>query len=160
MKNLRVKASLIIGVTMTALSPTFGENTIGPIQDTQKAAEYFESELNFKTNSYFINRSINEKMTNINIIDVRSAESYKKGHIPGAINIPNEKYNSFDGSETDFPGLRKDAFNCVYCYTATCNLSQKAAKKFASLGYPVKEIVGGYDGWVEKKYPVETGAAK
>lgn len=160
MKNVFVKTTLIIGISMISLKPTFGENSSDPIQNTQKAMEYFESELNFKTNPYFINRSIKEKMTNINIIDVRSAESYKKGHIPGAINIPDEKYSNFEGSETDFPGLRKNAINCVYCYTPTCNLAQKAAKKFASLGYPVKELVGGYEGWVEQKYPVETGTSQ
>ena len=100
-------------------------------------------------------------MTNINIIDVRSAEAYNKGHIPGAINIPGEKYSGFEGPETDIPGLRKDAFNCVYCYSPTCNLGLKAARKFASLGFPSKEIVGGYTTWVEEyKFPVETGTPK
>jgi rhodanese-related sulfurtransferase len=39
-------------------------------------------------------------------------------------------------------------------------LAQKAAKKFASLGYPVRELVGGYEGWVEGKFPVESGASQ
>jgi hypothetical protein len=33
--------------------------------------------------------------------------------------------------------------------------AQKAAKKFAALGYPVKEIIGDYESWVEYKYPLE-----
>jgi rhodanese-related sulfurtransferase len=36
-----------------------------------------------------------------------------------------------------------------------CNLAQKAAKKFASLGYPVKEMAGGFTEWEKKKYPIE-----
>ena len=94
-------------------------------------------------------------MTNVNIIDVRSAEAYKKGHIPGAINLPYEQYSSFEGNETAFPGLRKDGFNYVYCYQLLCNLGQKAAKKFASLDYPVKEVVGGMQSWKDAQYPIE-----
>ena len=170
MKNLRTKNLIIFVLFISLPFSTFAESAssrkpksteINKIQDTQKAFEYFETELNFKTNAYFINRAIKEKMPNINIIDVRSAEAFRKGHIPGAINIPSEKYSGFEGNETDIPGLRKDAFNCIYCYSATCNLSQKAAKKFASLGYPVKEIAGGYKAWIEEyKFPVETYPTK
>ncbi len=91
----------------------------------------------------------------ITIVDVRSADEYAKGHIPGAINIPYEKHESFEGSETEFPELRKDGYNYVYCYQLLCNLGQKAAKKFASLGYPVKEIVGGFEEWKAGKHPIE-----
>lgn len=126
-----------------------------PLQNTQKAVEYFASELNFKTNPYGVNKIIEGKASNIKIVDVRAAKDFAKGHIPGAINIPYDQHNSFEGSETAFPELKKDEFNYVYCYEHLCNLSQKAAKKFASLGYPVKEIVGGWEAWESHKYPVE-----
>ena len=97
---------------------------------------------------------VDGQVKNVTIVDVRSAKSFKEGHIPGAINLPEEEHNSFKGNETEFPELRKDGYNYVYCYHANCNLAQVAAKKFASLGYPVKEIIGGFAGW-KKNYPVE-----
>ena len=124
-------------------------------QDTKAAAEFFRHELNFKTNPYGVNSALKDKQKNITIVDVRSATDFAKGHIPGAINLPWDKYNSFDGPDTTFPELRKDGYNYVYCYQLLCNLSQKAAVKFASLGYPVKEMVGGFAEWAKEKYPIE-----
>lgn len=125
------------------------------LQDSEKAVEFFENELNFKTNPYGTKSVVDGITKNVTIVDVRSAKDFAEGHIPGAINIPFEQHNVFEGSETEFPGLRKDGFNYIYCYKHLCNLGQKAAKKFASLGYPVKEIVGGFDEWKKDKYPIE-----
>ena len=94
----------------------------------KKLPNILRIKLNFKTNAYFINKAIEEKRPNIIIVDVRAAKDFAKGHIPGAINLPLEKFDSFDGSETEFPGLLKDGFNYISCYTLTCNLAQKAAK--------------------------------
>ena len=124
-------------------------------QDSEKAAQYFQDELNYKTNAYGVKQAIDNKATDITIVDVRLAKDFAKGHIPGAINLPYDQYTTFEGTEPEFPGLRKDGYNYVYCYTADCNLAQKAARKFALLGYPVKEVVGGFAAWRDHKYPVE-----
>lgn len=126
------------------------------LQDTQAAVKYFEHELNFTTNAFGAKNVVDGKVKNVTIIDVRSAKSFAEGHIPGAINIPFDRFNSFEGTEKEYPGLKKDGFNYVYCYELQCNLATKACMKFASLGYPVKEIKGGYNAWVEHKYPVAT----
>lgn len=140
-------------VALFTISAGFCQDS--PIQDSAKAVEYFENELDFATNPYGVNRALEEKAKDVTIVDVRDANSFAQGHIPGAINIPFDKHNGFTGTETEFSGLRKDGFNYVYCYEHLCNLAQKAAKKFASLGYPVKEMVGGFDEWKKHKYPVE-----
>jgi rhodanese-related sulfurtransferase len=145
--------AFVSSIAFLASSPAFCHDS--QVQDSTKAVEYFESELNFTTNPYGVNRALEEKAKNITIVDVRDAQSFAQGHIPGAINIPYDKHEGFSGTETEFPGLRKDGFNYVYCYMHLCNLAQKAAKKFASLGYPVKEMVGGFDEWKASKYPVE-----
>lgn len=131
------------------------DEPINKIQNTAQAAHYFENEMNFKTNPHGAKAVVEGKVKNITIVDVRDAKSYAEGHIPGAINLPYNKYNSFEGAETEFPGLRKEGFNYIYCYELLCNLAQKAAKQFATAGYPVKEIVGGYAAWKEHKYPIE-----
>ncbi|HUX80630.1 MAG TPA: rhodanese-like domain-containing protein [Alphaproteobacteria bacterium] len=157
--NKTQKIALILGLTLFTISAVMAENALEgaqtPLQDSKKAEEFFAAELDFKTNPYGVNRMIEEKSKDIIIADVRSAEDYAKGHIPGAINIPYEKYNGFNGSETKFPGLSKEKINIVYCYKHLCNLAQKAAKVFASNGYPVKEMVGGFEEWESDKYSIE-----
>ena len=138
------KKFLFLGVFLTACSSTTNQMLL---QDTEAAVKFFEDEMNFKTNAHGVKEVLFSK--NVTIVDVRDEQSYQKGHIPGAINIPVNKYK-FDGTEKTFPGLRKDRFNYVYCYTHYCNLGTKAAKAFASAGYPVKEIQGGFDAWQEE----------
>lgn len=125
------------------------------LQNSRQAIQFFEEEMKYLTNPHDLKQSIDKKDQTITIIDVRSAKDYAAGHIPGAINIPYEKHNGFHGNETEFKGLRKDGYNVVYCYELLCNLAKHAAIKFASLGYPVKELSGGFDTWKEKGNPIE-----
>ena len=124
------------------------------IQDTQAAAKYFEDELNFTAVPATVKKVSEGKIKGV-IIDLRKKEHFDKGHIPVAINIPFDKFDGFEGVQTEFPGLSKDKINYLYCYELFCNLSQKAAKKFASLGYPVKEVKGGFEAWKDHDYPVQ-----
>lgn len=61
------------------------------------------------------------------IIDLRKKEDFDRGHIPGAINMPFDKFDGFEGEQIEFPGLSKTKINYLYCYELLCNLSQKAA---------------------------------
>ncbi len=124
------------------------------IQNTKKAARYFKDELAFTSNPYSVKFALDKKERTI-IVDVRSEKDYNAGHIPGAINIPCEKWISLDNPKAEIPGLIRDGFNYVYCYALLCSLSTRAAQKFASLGYPVKEIKGGFAAWKESKYAIE-----
>ena len=80
-------------------------------QNTEKAAQYFQDELNYKTNAYGVKKAIDNKATDVTIVDVRLAKDFAKGHIPGAINLPYDQYATFEGTEPEFPGLRKDGLN-------------------------------------------------
>lgn len=124
------------------------------IQDTQAATKYFEDKLNYVSNPWSVKKVSEGKVEGV-IIDLRTKEDFDKGHIPGAINIAFDKYDSFEGTQTEFPGLAKNKINYLYCYEILCNLSQKAAKKFSSLGYPVREVEGGFKTWQEHNFPVE-----
>jgi rhodanese-related sulfurtransferase len=81
-------------------------------------------------------------------VDVRDAEDYTKGHIPGAINLPKDRWQNPQG-------LQKDKTNVVYCYTQQCHLAANACVKFASLGFPVMELEGGFGTWKEYELDVE-----
>jgi rhodanese-related sulfurtransferase len=91
--------------------------------------------------------------TPFNIIDVRAPEDYAEGHIPGALNLPEDKW-------TTLSGLAKEKLNVVYCYNQTCHLAGRAALFFAEMGYPVSEMEGGFEDWKNHNLEIEKGEAK
>jgi rhodanese-related sulfurtransferase len=44
----------------------------------------------------------------------------------------------------------------TYCWGPGCNGATRAALEFATLGYPVKEMIGGYEYWVREGFPYDT----
>lgn len=76
------------------------------------------------------------KNKNITIIDVRTAEEYKTGHVEGAINIPYdeiEKKVNYD----------KEQAIAVYCRTGV--RSSEAAKTLEKMGYTKIYDLGGIE---------------
>lgn len=74
------------------------------------------------------------------VVDVRGAEDYANGHIPGAVNLPRQNWASA-------VGLSKEKLNVVYCYSHTCPLGGEACATLAEQGYPVVEMDGGFEIW-------------
>ncbi len=75
------------------------------------------------------------------ILDVRRSDEFTAGHIPGAMNIPNE-----DIGTADIPALPdKDQLILVYCRSG--NRSKQAAQKLAELGYTNIVEFGGILDW-------------
>ena len=79
--------------------------------------------------------------TNYIILDVRTPEEYRDGHIPGAINIPNEDIGTKEPSELP----DKDQLIMVYCRSG--NRSKQASRKLAELGYTNIVEFGGIIDW-------------
>ncbi len=150
-----ILSSIAFGTTTSGPSSATAQQPSGQLQDSKQAIQFFKEEMKYLTNPHDVKQSIDKQDKTITIIDVRSAKDFAEGHIPGAINIPYEKFNGFHGNETEFKGLRKDGYNVIYCYELLCNLAKNAAIKFASLGYPVKEMQGGFQAWKEKGNPIE-----
>jgi rhodanese-related sulfurtransferase len=117
------------------------------MQDTARAKEYFEAKMAFTTGPVELERMM--KQGSVNVVDVRAADDYAKGHIPGAVNLPKERWASLEG-------LRKDRPNVVYCYSIVCHLAAVAALEFAAQGFPVMELDGGWRWWKEDGFAVET----
>jgi rhodanese-related sulfurtransferase len=109
------------------------------LPDPAQAREFFQAWQQFTTGPVELDQWITGQ-SNINIIDVRDSDDYAKGHIPGALNLPREKWSTF-------AGLSRDKVNVLYCYTQTCHLASEACLLFASNGYPVKELKGGFAAW-------------
>jgi thiosulfate/3-mercaptopyruvate sulfurtransferase len=78
--------------------------------------------------------------SDVQVLDVRDAESYLRGHVEGAQNISTRNLGDFIGSG------RKDAPVLVYCYHG--NSSQEYAKILVQFGFSdVSSLDGGYEAW-------------
>jgi len=126
--------------------------TINRIHAPEKARAYFEDKLAFTTGPVELERWIKSGENNLVIVDVREAEDFNKGHIPGAINIPKEEWGNPHG-------LSHDKTNVVYCYAQQCHLAANACVQFAGKGYPVMELEGGFAVWKEHDLDVEETSA-
>ena len=75
------------------------------------------------------------------ILDVRTPEEFAQGHIPGAINIPNETIG-----EEEIPQL-PDQNQLILVYCRSGNRSKQASEKLALLGYTNVAEFGGIRDW-------------
>ena len=118
------------------------------IESLHKAKAFFDSLLDFTRGPIEL-QSMIERGDKLNIIDVRRPEDYAKERIPGAVNLPEDRWSTFKG-------LSKDRPNVVYCYTLVCQLSTKAARYFAEHDFPVLLLTGGIEEWKKNQLPIET----
>src|SRR3954447_2163920 len=102
-------------------------NTKLKIPDPARAKEYFEDKMTFTTGPVELDRML-KAHENINVIDVRAEEDYRLGHIPGAINLPKDRWDTMEG-------LSKNKTNILYCYSMVCHLAAFAGYEFASRGF-------------------------
>ena len=87
----------------------------------------------------------------VTLIDVNGSDSYKAGHIPGAINFDTEK----DKLAAKLP-KDKDALIVAYCGNEQCGAYAAGAKKAKELGYTnVKHYAKGIQGWKKAGEPTE-----
>lgn len=75
------------------------------------------------------------------ILDVRRADEFAQGHIPGAVNIANE-----DIIDTE-PEELQDKNQTIYVYCRSGNRSKQAAEKLADMGYTNIIEIGGIKDW-------------
>lgn len=78
---------------------------------------------------------------NVSIVDVRTPQEYSEGHIPGAVNVPNEKIEKTEPEQLK----DKDAVLLVYCRSG--RRSKEAADKLIELGYTQVYDFGGIIDW-------------
>ena len=77
----------------------------------------------------------------------RRTDEFEEGHIPGAVNIPNETIGTEEIEQLP------DKNKTIYVYCQSGNRSKQASKKLAELGYTNVVEFGGiidYSGEIEK----------
>ena len=114
------------------------------------ANSHFRSKLSFETDPSDVYHDITNKVSRILVIDARTPEAHARGHVPGSINMP---HRTIDSSTTG--SLPRDKVIVTYCDGVFCNASTKAAAKLTALGFRVKEMLDGMEGWRKEGYPVE-----
>ncbi len=87
----------------------------------------------------------------VTIIDVNGTESYREGHIPGAIDFAANKEKLASILPKD-----KNALVVAYCGGPRCNAYEAAAKAAKKLGYTnVKHLTAGISGWQDAGQKME-----
>jgi len=85
----------------------------------------------------------------VTVLDVRPAEEYAAGHLPGAINVPIDK---LEGYLSKLP-KRKEVI--AYCRGPYCLMSFEAVAKLRRRGFKAKRLENGYPEWRAAGLPVE-----
>ncbi len=115
------------------------------------AIKFFEEKIKYEIDPYSVRKIIDEKDRKYLIVDVRDPNTYKKGHVLTAINIPAYEVDKHLNK------LPKSKTIITYCYHVVCYAAPKVALKLAKKGYQVMEMVGGFDEWQKHGHPVEKG---
>ena len=85
------------------------------------------------------------------LIDVNGKNSYKKGHIPGAVLFSNKEALAKQLSK-----VKKNTLVVAYCGNPRCSAYKRGATAAAELGFKnVKHLSAGIQGWVRAKRQVE-----
>ena len=87
----------------------------------------------------------------VTVLDVRPAEEFVAGHLPGAINVPIEKLERF------LAKLPKDKEVVAYCRGPYCLMSYDAVEKLRKHGWRARRLEDGFPEWRAAGLPVRHG---
>jgi rhodanese-related sulfurtransferase/DNA-binding transcriptional ArsR family regulator len=85
----------------------------------------------------------------ITVLDVRPAEEYAAGHVPGAFNVPLAEL------EKHLKQLPKDREVVAYCRGPYCVLAYEAVARLREKGFRARRLQDGFPEWKISGLPVE-----
>jgi rhodanese-related sulfurtransferase len=132
---------------LTTMNPV----TEVPAAPSAVAVSHFAALLSFETDCWDVHEAIASPKSGLVLLDVRSPELFAAGHVPSAINLPHRRI--IERNVVEYPD---DVLFVVYCAGPHCNGADKAAVRLASLGRPVKKMIGGIEGWKDEGFPLDT----
>jgi rhodanese-related sulfurtransferase len=106
------------------------------------ARAHFEGLLAVETDCWDVHAALALASPGFVLLDVRSPERFRTGHVAGAVNLPYGRI--VERTLADHP---MDTLFVVYCDGPHCNGADRAAVRLARLGRPVKKMIGGVEGW-------------
>jgi rhodanese-related sulfurtransferase/DNA-binding HxlR family transcriptional regulator len=84
----------------------------------------------------------------VTVLDVRPAEEYAAGHIPGAINVPVDRLESY------LSKLPKRKEVVAYCRGPYCLMSFDAVEKLRKRGWRARRLAAGLPEWRAAGLPI------
>ena len=88
----------------------------------------------------------------VQVVDVRTAGEFRRGHIPGARHLPITRFDP-----AAIAGLGLDPQRPVAAICLTAHRSIPAVRQLRALGYDVRQLRGGMRAWRRQGFPVEGG---
>lgn len=92
------------------------------------------------------------KDSNVVVLDVRTADEFKEGHLEGAVNIDQAQGDFIQKAKAVLP---KEKTIAIYCRSG--RRSASAAGRLADEGYKCVNLKGGIIAWKEANEPVTIG---
>lgn len=127
--------------------------TAVPPASCPEALARFQDSLRFETDCWDVHEALSSGKPDFVLLDVRGSDSFARGRIPGARNLPHRKI--VESKLRDYP---MDTVFVVYCAGPHCNGAQRGAIRLAQLGRPVKLMIGGITGWLDEGFTLERAA--
>jgi rhodanese-related sulfurtransferase len=122
-----------------------------PPAPAEEAAAHFAARLRFETDVSDVHADLETAAAGMVLVDSRGALAWERGHLPGAVHLPTAEIPA-RAAEL----IPNELVVVTYCWGPGCNGATRAALAFATLGYRVKEMLGGYEYWVREGFPVQT----
>ena len=127
--------------------------TAVPAAPAAEAQAHFAAEFGFETDCWDVHDAFARGVVDFVLLDVRSAELYARGHVPGALHLPHGKL-----VESKLAAWPMDTLFVTYCAGPHCNGAARGALRLARLGRPVKIMAGGLTGWIDEGFELATAA--
>ena len=115
------------------------------------AIAHFRGRLGFESDVSDVAAALAEPDPGFVLVDTRSDASWAQGHVPGAMHLPGRLVAAEAGER-----IPAGTPVVVYCWGPGCAGATRAALEFALLGYPVKEMLGGFEYWVREGFAYDT----
>jgi len=137
-----------------------GDDVTDLLSSLGETTERHKAEVRDVLNGYFRERDDMEPISHkellrrakdglVSVLDVRPADEFDAGHLPGAINIP---LSDLDKRLKDLP---KDHEIIAYCRGAYCVLSFEAVADLRKKGFKARRLEDGYPEWKAAGLPTE-----
>lgn len=128
-----------------------GRVTRFPCPDPQTSYDHFATKLGLETDPSDVRADQQAGAADFVLVDARDTDAFIRTHLPGAIHLDHATIDK----ETAAHFLPNDRVVVTYGWSNHCNAAEKAAVQLAALGYPVKTLRGGINGWRIEGFPVD-----
>jgi rhodanese-related sulfurtransferase len=124
--------------------------TATPAASADEALAHFQRQFAFETDCWDTHEALRSGSPGFVLLDVRGAEAFANGHVPGALHLPHGKI-----IESRLAQWPRETLFVTYCAGPHCNGAARGAVRLARLGRPVKIMAGGITGWIDEGFALD-----